>query len=75
MNEVSSFVRPALLAAVTLGAGLVGAEARIESFSPTGYTKDASQVAVRFSEAMVALGDPDRSDPFAVRCAVPGTGR
>ena len=75
MNRVSSIARPALVAAVTLGASLVGAEARIESFSPSGYTKDASQVAVRFSEAMVALGDPDRPDPFAVRCAVAGTGR
>ena len=75
MDRVSSIARPALVAAVTLGASLVGAEARIESFSPSGYTKDASQVAVRFSEAMVALGDPDRPDPFAVRCAVAGTGR
>ena len=75
MNKVLSVARPTLLAAVTLGACSAGAEARIESFSPTGYTKDASQVAVRFSDAMVSLGDPDRSDPFAVRCGVPGTGR
>ena len=61
--------------AASLFAALAGAEARIESFSPAGYTKDVSQVAVRFSEPMVTLGDPDRSDPFAVRCAVPGTGR
>ena len=51
------------------------AEARIESFSPTGFTKDVRQVAVRFSEPMVALGDPDRSDPFTVKCAIHGTGR
>ena len=75
MNRASSAARPPLLAVVALGANLVGAEARIESFSPTGYTKDATQVAVRFSEAMVALGDPEISDPFAIRCAVPGTGR
>lgn len=49
--------------------------ARIESFSPTGYTKDVVQVAVRFSEAMVALGDPGIADPFVVECGVPGNGR
>ena len=64
-----------LLMAVALGAGIADAQARIESFSPTGYTKDARQVTVRFSAPMVALGDPDRSRPFVVRCAVPGTGR
>ena len=58
-----------------LGAWCAGAEPRVESFSPSGYTKDASQVAVRFSEPMVALGDPDTSDPFAVACDVPGNGR
>ena len=75
MNKALSVARPSLLGAIMLGASIVGAEARIESFSPSGYAKDASQVAVRFSEAMVALGDPDRSDPFIIRCAVPGTGR
>lgn len=49
--------------------------ARIESFSPTGYTKDVVQVAVRFSEPMVALGDPGIADPFVVECGVPGNGR
>lgn len=52
-----------------------GAEPRIESFSPTGYTKDVSQVAVRFSDTMVALGDPGSADPFVVACGVPGNGR
>ena len=75
VNNVASITRSLILTAIMFGASPVGAEARIESFSPTGYTKDVSQVAVRFSEAMVALGDPNRSTPFAVRCAVPGTGR
>ncbi|MDE0191619.1 MAG: MG2 domain-containing protein [Gammaproteobacteria bacterium] len=72
---VSSVVRRIFLAAIMIGAGFVRAEARIETFSPTGYAKDVRQVAVRFSDAMVALGDPERSDPFAVDCEVPGNGR
>ena len=64
-----------IFAILALGACCAGAEPRIESFSPSGYTKDVSQVAVRFSEPMVALGDPDTSDPFAVVCDVPATGR
>ena len=64
-----------IFAIFALGAWCAGAEPRIESFSPGGYTKDASQVAVRFSKPMVALGDPDTSDPFAVVCDVPGNGR
>ena len=75
MNKVTSVARPPLLAAITLGASLVGAEAGIESFSPTGYAKDVRQVTVRFSEAMVALGDPGRLDPFSVDCEIPGNGR
>ena len=54
---------------------VVLADARIESFSPTGFNKDVRQVTVRFSEPMVALGDPARESPFTVECAVPGAGR
>ena len=64
-----------IFALFALGAWYAGAEPRIESFSPTGYAKDVAQVAVRFSEPMVALGDPETSDPFAVGCDVPGNGR
>ena len=64
-----------IFAIFALGAWYAGAEPRIESFSPTGYAKDVVQVAVRFSEPMVALGDPETSDPFAVGCDVPGNGR
>lgn len=63
-----------ILAILVVAAWHAGA-ARIESFSPTGYTKDVVQVAVRFSEPMVALGDPGIADPFVVECGVPGNGR
>ena len=73
MNQCLSAVP--FCGAAALSACFAMAEAKIESFSPTGFTKDARQVAVRFSDPMVALGDPDRFDPFTVKCAVPGTGR
>ena len=58
-----------------LATSAVLADARIESFSPTGFNKDVRQVAVRFSAPMVALGDPVRESPFTIDCAVPGAGR
>ncbi|MCY3623911.1 MAG: MG2 domain-containing protein [Gammaproteobacteria bacterium] len=58
-----------------LGTCAAAADAEIESFSPTGFTKDVRQVAVRFSAPMVDLGDPDRRGPFTVKCAIPGAGR
>ena len=67
--------RTVLIVACLLGADWSFSQARIESFSPTGYSKDVRQVAVRFSEAMVALGEPEQSDPFAIDCEVPGNGR
>ena len=63
----------AILGALATSAAL--ADARIESFSPTGFNKDVRQVAVRFSAPMVALGDPVRESPFTIDCAVPGAGR
>lgn len=75
MNPRLSAARRLFCGVAALCASYGMAEARIESFSPTGFSKDVRQVAVRFSEPMVALGDPDRSDPFSVKCAIPGTGR
>ena len=67
--------RRLLCGVAVLSAGIAGAEARIESFSPNGLNKDVRQVAVRFSEPMVELGDPERTDPFSINCSVPGRGR
>ena len=47
----------------------------VESFSPQGYVRRVRQVAVRFSESMVALGDPRLPDPFTVSCPAHGKGR
>ena len=49
--------------------------ASVEVFSPQGTVKDVRQVAVRFSEPMVAFGDPRLPDPFEIACDAPGRGR
>jgi len=49
--------------------------ARVESFSPQGYVRHVRQVVVRFSDSMVALGDPRLADPFTVSCPAHGKGR
>ena len=49
--------------------------AEIEFFSPSGEVKKVRQVAVRFSEQMVAFGDPREVDPFDINCPAEGKGR
>jgi len=49
--------------------------AAVEVFSPQGMVKDVRQVAVRFSEPMVAFGDPRLPEPFAIDCEARGRGR
>ncbi|MGI8785636.1 MAG: alpha-2-macroglobulin family protein [Acidobacteriota bacterium] len=49
---------------------------RVESFSPQGVVKEVRQVHVRFSESMVAFGDPRATlMPFDLDCAEPGKAR
>jgi hypothetical protein len=68
-----------MLALVTLWAllpAVAGAEEpRVIQFSPEGVVKKVRQVVARFSDDMVAVGDPRVSPPFAVTCAEAGTGR
>ena len=75
MVQPQDVTRVLLCAVSCLNAGWAWSEPRVELVSPSGYAKDVRQVTVRFSNAMVALGDPQRSDPFAVDCEVPGNGR
>jgi alpha-2-macroglobulin len=50
--------------------------ARVESFSPQGVMRGVREVAARFSEAMVALGDPRSiADPFEIDCPMEGASR
>ena len=40
----------------------------IESFSPQGEIASVRQIALRFSEPVVPLGEPRLPDPVSVRC-------
>src|SRR5687767_6559097 len=48
--------------------GLAAAAAQIQNFTPQGEAKGVRQVTARFSEPMVAFGDPRLADPFTVQC-------
>jgi uncharacterized protein YfaS (alpha-2-macroglobulin family) len=54
---------------------IAGNGVQVEDFFPQGYVKSVRQVTARFSAPMVALGDPQRDDPFTVDCPTPGKGR
>lgn len=43
--------------------------------APAGTVKNVRQFSARFSQPMVAFGDPRLADPMRVSCAVPGRGR
>ena len=76
-----SILRTALATALAVLAAALPARAaepdgRVAGFSPQGTVKQVRQVAARFSEPMVPLGDPRATpDPFDVTCAEPGAGR
>jgi hypothetical protein len=67
--------RRILLLAVTLALPSLSWAARVEVFSPQGEVKSVRQVAARFSEPMVALGDPRLDAPFEIDCPQGGTAR
>ncbi|MES2150110.1 MAG: MG2 domain-containing protein [Pseudomonadota bacterium] len=48
--------------------------ATVESFNPSGEVKGVRQVAARFSEPMVAFGDPRLDSPFDIQCEAKGHG-
>ena len=54
------------------GTDIAANAVQVESFSPEGYVKQVRQVTVRFSAAMVALGDPRLDDPFTLDCPTGG---
>ncbi len=61
-------------ALLALLAGTASA-AQVDFFSPQGEVKGVRQVAVRFSDPMVAFGDPRLPEPFEIDCPAPGTAR
>ena len=66
-----------LVAALSLSvcAAPLLAQTRVEAFSPGGQVKQVRQATARFSQPMVAFGDPRAPQPFDVDCAPPGAGR
>ncbi len=50
-------------------------QAGVEMFSPQGTVKGVRQVSARFSEPMVAFGDPRLAAPFEIACPAKGQGR
>jgi uncharacterized protein YfaS (alpha-2-macroglobulin family) len=73
-----SITRAALVAALVTGSAVVSLAATVTSVSPQGEVAQVRQVTVKFSEAVVALGDLRLPDPFNVSCegaAPQGSGR
>ena len=58
----------ALAGLALLVSSAASAAPQVEVFTPQGEAKGVRQVAVRFSEPMVAFGDPRLPEPFEVRC-------
>jgi len=63
------------LAATLLFLSTPGFAARVELFSPQGEVKGVRQVSARFSDAIVAFGDPRLAEPFDIDCPQPGSAR
>ena len=60
-------LRPAWLIAMSLAlAPALSHSATVDVFSPQGEVKGVRQVAARFSDAIVAFGDPLMTEPFDI---------
>jgi hypothetical protein len=66
---------PRGLAVALLCLSAHGFAAKVEVFSPLGEVKGVRQVSARFSEAMVAFGDPRLAEPFDIDCPEKGSAR
>jgi len=75
LSSPAALLRAIVAVSLWAGASAAATGAQVEMFSPQGTVKDVRQVSARFSEAMVALGDPRLPDPFEVACPVAGSGR
>jgi uncharacterized protein YfaS (alpha-2-macroglobulin family) len=63
------------IAVVVAGAATGAQAARIAGVTPQGEVAQVRQVMVRFSEAVVALGDPNRPPPMTLECSGPAPER
>lgn len=71
---LSGLLLMALPYGFVVGQEVSGQIVKVESFSPQGEVKDVRQVVARFSEPMVAFGDPRLESPFDVQCDAKGNG-
>jgi alpha-2-macroglobulin len=60
---------------LALAWALTANAAMVDAFSPQGTVKAVRQVQARFSQPIVALGDPRATAPFEVNCPVAGSGK
>lgn len=71
MNQEKTLGRMACILAIAAAALAIGsarAAPQVEVFTPQGEAKNVRQASVRFSEPVVAFGDPRVPDPFTVQC-------
>ena len=69
-----AIIRGVLALAALAAVGASGGPPTVELFTPTGTVEAAEQVRVRFSDAMIAFGDPRAPAPVDAACAA-GIGR
>jgi hypothetical protein len=74
MHRIATMKTLAFAAGV-FAAGCACAAPQIDVFTPQGQAKNVRQVAVRFSEPMVAFGDPRLAEPFEIDCPEKGSAR
>ena len=67
-NKRASCSARALAFSVAVLLSAFAAAAEVQLFNPQGQAKGVRQVMARFSEPMVAFGDPRLADPFNVQC-------
>ena len=65
-----------MLLSATVEAAVASPDPHVSRFTPEGTVTRARQVSARFSEPMVAFGDPRRPvEPFEIDCPENGSGR
>jgi uncharacterized protein YfaS (alpha-2-macroglobulin family) len=64
-----------VIALAALGAAAGAQAARIAGVTPQGEVASVRQVMVRFDQAVVALGDPNRPPPMTLECSGPAPER
>ncbi|MDB5865347.1 MAG: hypothetical protein JWO70_3153, partial [Betaproteobacteria bacterium] len=65
----NSNIRRALgFVCIALSSAVAAAAPQVQVFNPQGEVKGVRQAIARFSEPVVAFGDPRLADPFSVQC-------